>query len=138
MSSQYEPFETSAQQINFYEEQPPSIPKPVTQPQNPQVKITTLLLGTCKAQERLIRTLTVKLKDQEKTLLTLEQKIIALGEMIESHQKRSVMDRKQIAEDIGILLNKRDVRLQNDKDRRRRKKESIQTKINTAKNKLTS
>jgi hypothetical protein len=58
--------------------------------------------------------------------------------MIESHQKRSVMDRKQIAEDIGILLNKRDVRLQNDKDRRRRKKESIQTKINTAKNKLTS
>ncbi len=139
ISTQYEPFEPAAQQINYFETAPLPTPPPPVQPlkiDEKSVRITALLIGNIRTQDRLINSLSKQSEKIDKRISDIENKIIASSELIEGQNKEIKMYLQDLLIAVNVLLGKREIRLQNDKDRRKRKKDIVSTKISQAKNKL--
>lgn len=130
IASQYELFEPLGQQIVYNE-----VPKIV---EDKNIRITTLLISNIRNQERLINTLSKQTQRIDKRITDIEAKIIASSELIESQNKEIKLYLQEVLTAVNVLLGKREIRLQNDKERRTRKKQVVSTKISEAKNKLHS
>jgi hypothetical protein len=130
IASQYEPFEPAAQQI-VYSESSRII-------ENKNLRINALLISNIRNQERLINTLSKQSQRIDKRIADIETKIVASSELIESQNKEIKLYLQEILTAVNVLLGKREIRLQNDKERRTRKKQVVSTKISEAKNKLHS
>lgn len=130
IASQYELFEPLGQQIVYNE--PPKIVE------DKNIRITALLISNIRNQERLINTLSKQTQRIDKRITDIEAKIIASSELIESQNKEIKLYLQEVLTAVNVLLGKREIRLQNDKERRTRKKQVVSTKISEAKNKLHS
>lgn len=130
IASQYELYEPSAQQIVYHD--PPKIIE------DKNIRITTLLISNIRNQERLINTLSKQTQRIDKRITDIETKIVASSELIESQNKEIKLYLQEVLTAVNVLLGKREIRLQNDKERRTRKKQVVSTKISEAKNKLHS